>query len=119
MAIAWPAAPGGEGRSKAQHRHLRGIACRLGDALAGLRARTGEPVEWEPGTAAVAAPAHPAAAGSARGACAYGIAAAAEDRAASLDELAGRLPHHARASSYRADDIAPLRTGHGSAPVAT
>ncbi|MFF8905405.1 hypothetical protein [Streptomyces olivaceoviridis] len=112
-------APGGAGLSKAQLRHLRGIACRLGDVLAGLRARTGEPVEWEPGTAAVETPAHSATAGSARAACAYGIAAAAEDRADSLDDLAGRLPHRARGSSYRADDIAVLRTDHGSAPVAT
>ncbi|CAM5574039.1 MULTISPECIES: hypothetical protein [Streptomyces] len=115
----WPAAPGGEGLSKDQPRHLRGIACRLGDVLAGLRARTGEPVQWEPGTAAVETPARSAAAGSARAVCAYGIAAAAEDRADSPDELAGRLLHHARGSSYRADDIALLRTEHGSAPVAT
>lgn len=62
LAIVWPAAPGSEGLSKAQRRHLRSVAGRLGDALAELHARTGVPVEWEPGTAAVETPAHSAAA---------------------------------------------------------
>ncbi|MBL1100605.1 SpoIIE family protein phosphatase [Streptomyces coffeae] len=53
MAIVWPASPGSEGLSKPQRRHVRSIACRLGDALAELRARTGDPVECEPGTATV------------------------------------------------------------------
>lgn len=62
LAIVWPASPGSEGLSKAQRRHLRSVAGRLGDSLAELRARTGDPVECELGTAAIETPAHPAAA---------------------------------------------------------
>ncbi|MEV6395497.1 SpoIIE family protein phosphatase [Streptomyces sp. NPDC051907] len=48
LAIVWAASPGGEGLSKAQRRHMRTIANRLGAALADLRARTGDPVECDP-----------------------------------------------------------------------
>ncbi|MGW7530381.1 SpoIIE family protein phosphatase [Streptomyces sp. NPDC054783] len=62
LAIVWPASPGSEGLSKAQRRHLRSVARRLGESLAELRARTGDPAECEPGTAAVETPAYSAAA---------------------------------------------------------
>ncbi|MFF9815199.1 SpoIIE family protein phosphatase [Streptomyces sp. NPDC014006] len=62
LAIVWPASPGSEGLSKTQRRRLRNIACRLGDCLAELSARTGDPIECEPGTAPVETPAHGAAA---------------------------------------------------------
>ncbi|MDQ0846896.1 SpoIIE family protein phosphatase [Streptomyces sp. V1I6] len=57
LAIVWAASPGGEGMSKAQRRHLRTIADRLGDALSDLRARTGDPVECDPQTIPVETPA--------------------------------------------------------------
>ncbi|MGW4563443.1 SpoIIE family protein phosphatase [Streptomyces sp. NPDC004561] len=56
LAIVWPASSAGEGSeglSKAQRRHLRSVASRLGDCLAALHARTGDPVEGDPGTAPV------------------------------------------------------------------
>ncbi|MEU0005401.1 SpoIIE family protein phosphatase [Streptomyces sp. NPDC006314] len=62
LAVVWPASSGSEGLSKAHRRLLRSVAGRLGDSLAHLRARTGEPVEWQPGTAAVETPAYSAAA---------------------------------------------------------
>ncbi|MET7919815.1 SpoIIE family protein phosphatase [Streptomyces avermitilis] len=62
LAIVWAASPGGEGLSKAQRRRLRGVANRLGDSLSALRARTGKPVQCDPGTIAVETPAPSAAA---------------------------------------------------------
>ncbi|MFI1168872.1 SpoIIE family protein phosphatase [Streptomyces sp. NPDC020801] len=62
LAIVWPASPGSEGLSKAQRRHLRSVAGRLGDCLVALRARTGDPVECAPGTVPVEVPAPSAAA---------------------------------------------------------
>ncbi|MEU7060263.1 SpoIIE family protein phosphatase [Streptomyces sp. NPDC046197] len=62
LAIVWAAPPGSEGLSKAQRRHLRTVASRLGDTLAALRARTGDPVECGPKTVPVEAPAPSAAA---------------------------------------------------------
>ncbi|MGW7052889.1 SpoIIE family protein phosphatase [Streptomyces sp. NPDC054887] len=57
LAIVWAASPGGEGLSKAQRRHVRTIANRLGDSLSDLRARTGDPVECDPQTIPVESPA--------------------------------------------------------------
>ncbi|MGI5401728.1 SpoIIE family protein phosphatase [Streptomyces sp. CA-135486] len=57
LAIVWAAGPGGEGLSKAQRRHVRTIANRLGASLAALRARTGDPVECDPQTVPVETPA--------------------------------------------------------------
>ncbi|WP_316763457.1 SpoIIE family protein phosphatase [Streptomyces herbicida] len=57
LAIVWAASPGSEGLSKAQRRHLRTIAKRLGASLAELRARTGDPVECDPQTIPVETPA--------------------------------------------------------------
>ncbi|GHB33497.1 diguanylate cyclase [Streptomyces chryseus] len=57
LAIVWAAAPGGEGLSKTQRRHMRTIANRLGDSLSELRARTGDPVECDPQTIPVENPA--------------------------------------------------------------
>lgn len=62
LAILWSASAGGEGLSKAQRRHLRSVAGRLGNRLATLRARTGDPVECDPGTGPVETPAPSAAA---------------------------------------------------------
>jgi GAF domain-containing protein len=62
LAIVWSASPGGEGLSKAQRRHLRSVAGRLGNRLAALRDRTGEPVECDPRTVPVETPAPSAAA---------------------------------------------------------
>ncbi|MEV0185892.1 SpoIIE family protein phosphatase [Streptomyces sp. NPDC050625] len=62
LAIVWSASPGSAGLSKAQRRHLRTVAGRLGDSLAELRARTGDPLECQPGTAPVEVPAYSAAA---------------------------------------------------------
>ncbi|MEU9480906.1 SpoIIE family protein phosphatase [Streptomyces sp. NPDC048191] len=62
LTIVWPASPGSEGLSKAQRRHLRSVACRLGGSLAELLARTGDPVECEAGATAVETPAYSAAA---------------------------------------------------------
>jgi serine phosphatase RsbU (regulator of sigma subunit)/PAS domain-containing protein len=62
LAIVWAASPGSEGLSKAQRRHLRTVADRLGNCLAALRARTGDPVECAPGTVPVETPAPSAAA---------------------------------------------------------
>jgi GAF domain-containing protein len=62
LAIVWPAPPGSEGLSKAQRRHLRGVAGRLGDGLAAIRHRTGDPVEHDPRTPPVETPAPSAAA---------------------------------------------------------
>ncbi|MFJ4521862.1 SpoIIE family protein phosphatase [Streptomyces sp. NPDC088810] len=62
LAIVWPASPGSEGLSRAQRRRLRNIACRLGDCLAEFGARTGDPIECDPGTPPVETPAYPAAA---------------------------------------------------------
>ncbi|MFF8844350.1 SpoIIE family protein phosphatase [Streptomyces sp. NPDC015127] len=56
LATVWAASPGSEGLSKAQRRHLRSVANRLGDSLAALRDRTGDPVECEQGTAPVEIP---------------------------------------------------------------
>ncbi|MER6997726.1 SpoIIE family protein phosphatase [Streptomyces sp. NPDC000410] len=57
LAIVWAASPGGEGLSKAQRRRVRGVAGRLGDSLADLRARTGDPVECDAQTTPVESPA--------------------------------------------------------------
>ncbi|TJZ44676.1 GAF domain-containing protein [Streptomyces piniterrae] len=57
MAIVWGAPPGTEGLSKAQRRHLRATANRIGAALAELRARTGDPIECDPETVPVESPA--------------------------------------------------------------
>ncbi|MFB0630905.1 SpoIIE family protein phosphatase [Streptomyces sp. AB3(2024)] len=57
LAIVWAAPPGCEGLSKAQRRHLRSVAKRLGESLSALRARSGKPVECDPGTIAVETPA--------------------------------------------------------------
>ncbi|MER6612080.1 SpoIIE family protein phosphatase [Streptomyces xantholiticus] len=57
LAIVRAATPDSEGLSKAQRRHLRSVADRLGDSLAALRARTGDPVECDPGTVPVEIPA--------------------------------------------------------------
>ncbi|MGW7383838.1 SpoIIE family protein phosphatase [Streptomyces sp. NPDC054794] len=57
LAIVWAASPGSEGLSKAQRRHMRNIAKRLGASLADLRARTGDPVECDPQTVPVEIPA--------------------------------------------------------------
>ncbi|WP_328394189.1 hypothetical protein OHS70_05370 [Streptomyces sp. NBC_00390] len=57
LAIVWAAPPGGEGLSKARRRQVRAVANRLGAALAALRARTGDPVECDPQTIPVEAPA--------------------------------------------------------------
>ncbi|MFD8023269.1 SpoIIE family protein phosphatase [Streptomyces lavendulae] len=57
LAVVWAASPGSEGLSKPQRRHLRSVANRLGDSLSALRARTGEPVECDPGTIPVETPA--------------------------------------------------------------
>ncbi|MFE9634668.1 SpoIIE family protein phosphatase [Streptomyces sp. NPDC006463] len=57
LAIVWAASPGMEGLSKAERRRVRTIARRLGDSLAALRARTGDPVECEPDTVPVEVPA--------------------------------------------------------------
>lgn len=57
LAIVWAASPGSEGLSKAQRRHVRSVADRLGDSLAALRARTGDPVECDPQTIPVETPA--------------------------------------------------------------
>jgi serine phosphatase RsbU (regulator of sigma subunit)/PAS domain-containing protein len=62
LAIVWAAPPGSEGLSKAHRRQVRTIANRLGDSLAALRARTGDPVECDPGTVPVETPAPSAAA---------------------------------------------------------
>ncbi|MFI2367609.1 SpoIIE family protein phosphatase [Streptomyces sp. NPDC018833] len=62
LAIVWAASPGSEGLSKAQRRHLRSVANRLGDSLAALRARSGDPVEGDPESAPVEVPAASAAA---------------------------------------------------------
>ncbi|MCH0542018.1 SpoIIE family protein phosphatase [Streptomyces sp. MUM 203J] len=62
LAIVWAASSGSEGLSKTQRRHLRAVANRLGDSLAALRARTGDPVECDPGSVPVEIPA-PSAAG--------------------------------------------------------
>ncbi|UQA90797.1 PAS domain-containing protein [Streptomyces halobius] len=65
LAIVWSAAPGSAGLSKAQRRHLRLTANRLGASLAELRARTGDPVACEPETVPVENPA-PAASAAVR-----------------------------------------------------
>ncbi|MFB7462880.1 SpoIIE family protein phosphatase [Streptomyces sp. NPDC056224] len=57
LAIVWAASPGRGGLSKAERRRVRTIARRLGDSLASLRARTGDPVECDPETAPVEVPA--------------------------------------------------------------
>ncbi|MGW7410126.1 SpoIIE family protein phosphatase [Streptomyces sp. NPDC054833] len=57
LAIIWAASPGSEGLSKAQRRHVRTIAKRLGASLADLHARTGDPVECDPRTIPVETPA--------------------------------------------------------------
>ncbi|MEU8786656.1 SpoIIE family protein phosphatase [Streptomyces sp. NPDC048637] len=57
LAIVWAASPGSEGLSRAQRRHVRTIANRLGAALAALRARDGAPVECAPDTIPVENPA--------------------------------------------------------------
>ncbi|MEG3630722.1 SpoIIE family protein phosphatase [Streptomyces poriticola] len=57
LAVVWAASPGAEGLSQARRRHLRSIARRLGASLAGLRARTGDPVECDPQTIPVETPA--------------------------------------------------------------
>ncbi|MGW0751393.1 SpoIIE family protein phosphatase [Streptomyces sp. NPDC002587] len=57
LAIVWAASPGRGGLSKAERRRVRTIARRLGDSLAGLRARTGDPVECDPETVPVEVPA--------------------------------------------------------------
>ncbi|MEU3984040.1 SpoIIE family protein phosphatase [Streptomyces sp. NPDC026672] len=57
LAVVWAASPGGEGLSKAQRRHVRTVAKRLGASLADLRARTGDPVECAPQTIPVETPA--------------------------------------------------------------
>ncbi|WP_285527487.1 SpoIIE family protein phosphatase [Streptomyces lavendulae] len=57
LAIVWAASPGGEGLPKAQRRRLRSVADRLGGSLSALRARTGDPVECDPGTDPVETPA--------------------------------------------------------------
>ncbi|MGY4971060.1 SpoIIE family protein phosphatase [Streptomyces nigrescens] len=57
LAIIWAASPGGAGLSKAQRRHVRTIANRLGASLAALRARIGDPVECAPETTPVENPA--------------------------------------------------------------
>ncbi|MFF3689647.1 GAF domain-containing protein [Streptomyces sp. NPDC002187] len=62
LAVVWAASPGSEGLSKAQRRQMRTVANRLGGSLAALRARTGDPVECEPGTVPVETPAPSAAA---------------------------------------------------------
>ncbi|MEU6557290.1 SpoIIE family protein phosphatase [Streptomyces sp. NPDC046915] len=62
LAIVWPASPGSEGLSKAQRRHLRSVASRLGNCLAAMRERTGDPVECGPRTVPVETPAPSAAA---------------------------------------------------------
>ncbi|MFF7974392.1 SpoIIE family protein phosphatase [Streptomyces sp. NPDC007905] len=62
LAIVWPASPGNEGLSKAQRRHLRSVASRLGDRLAALGDRTGDPVESDPRAPPVERPAPSAAA---------------------------------------------------------
>ncbi|MGW1373053.1 SpoIIE family protein phosphatase [Streptomyces sp. NPDC002446] len=62
LAIVWAAPPGSEGLSRAQRRHVRAIADRLGDSLAALRARTGDPLQCDPETNLVETPAPSAAA---------------------------------------------------------
>ncbi|MGW7287798.1 SpoIIE family protein phosphatase [Streptomyces sp. NPDC054847] len=57
LAIVWAASSGGQGMSKAQRRHVRTVANRLGAALSDLRARTGDPVECDPQTIPVETPA--------------------------------------------------------------
>ncbi|MFD9405753.1 SpoIIE family protein phosphatase [Streptomyces sp. NPDC059989] len=57
LAIVWAASPGRGGLSKAERRRVRDIAGRLGESLAALRARTGDPVECDPETAPVEVPA--------------------------------------------------------------
>ncbi|MGN9790475.1 SpoIIE family protein phosphatase [Streptomyces sp. OZ13] len=57
LAIVRAASPGGQGMSKAQRRHVRTVANRLGAALSDLRARTGDPVECDPQTIPVETPA--------------------------------------------------------------
>ncbi|GGW38914.1 SpoIIE family protein phosphatase [Streptomyces xantholiticus] len=57
LAIVRAATPGSEGLSKARRRHLRSVASRLGDSLAALRARTGDPVECDGETVPVEIPA--------------------------------------------------------------
>ncbi|HEY5833845.1 SpoIIE family protein phosphatase [Streptomyces sp.] len=56
LAVVWTAPPGSDGLSRAQRRHLRVIANRLGASLAALRARTGRPVECDPQTVPVETP---------------------------------------------------------------
>ncbi|MEV0374001.1 SpoIIE family protein phosphatase [Streptomyces sp. NPDC050636] len=57
LAIVWAAEPGTEGLPKAQRRHLRAAANRLGASLAALSARTGDPIECDPETVPVEIPA--------------------------------------------------------------
>ncbi|MFD7446268.1 SpoIIE family protein phosphatase [Streptomyces sp. NPDC059909] len=57
LAIVWAAPTGSEGLSKARRRQVRNIAGRLGNSLAALRARTGDPVECDPVTIPVEIPA--------------------------------------------------------------
>ncbi|TQK42593.1 GAF domain-containing protein [Streptomyces sp. SLBN-118] len=57
LAVVWAASPGSEGLSKAQRRRMRTIGSRLGDSLAALRARTGDPVDCSPETVPVETPA--------------------------------------------------------------
>ncbi|GAA3373505.1 SpoIIE family protein phosphatase [Streptomyces sannanensis] len=57
LTVVWAASPGSEGLSKAQRRHVRTTAHRLGDSLDALRARTGDPVECDPRTVTVETPA--------------------------------------------------------------
>ncbi|WP_316745292.1 SpoIIE family protein phosphatase [Streptomyces sp. MK7] len=62
LAIVWPASPGSAGLAKAERRCLRSVAGRLGNGLAALCDRTGDPVECDPGTSPVETPAPSAAA---------------------------------------------------------
>ncbi|WUD70506.1 SpoIIE family protein phosphatase [Streptomyces sp. NBC_00510] len=62
LAVVWAALPGCEGLPKAQRRHLRTVANRLGASLGALHCRTGDPVDCGPQTvpAQIPAPCAPA-----------------------------------------------------------